>query len=210
MPNLANVLKSEIRRLARSEARSQALELKKSFLKEKQRNQALRKLVAEQQRELNALKKAVASGAPAPAEAAAEAPAIRWRKDTVAVLRKRHGLSQAALAKLVGVGLNTVWSWEKGRSAPRQKQLSAIAAIRDLDKAGLAERLTEVGLTAGRKKPGRKPGAAKKTAKKTAKRKTKAGNTRSGGKAGKTSPRPAKKAARKTKRSVKKSVRSSR
>ena len=200
MANLATVLKTEIRRLARSEARALTAELQKGFRRERQRVAALRKLVAEQEKELRALRKAVAAAGAAPSapEAPAGGPApIRWRKDTIAVLRKRHDLSQAALAKLLGVGLNTVWSWEKGRSNPRSKQLHGIAELRALDKKALAERLEAVGLSSGRKKPGRKPGAA-------------GGNTRKPAKAAKTSRKTTKKKAAKPKRKPKRTVRSKR
>jgi transcriptional regulator with XRE-family HTH domain len=170
MVNLASVLKAEIRRLARSEARAAVSEIKKSLVKEKQRSAQLRKQLAEQKKEIAALRRGAAAPARAAAPAAEEGGAnLRWRKDTIAVLRKKHDLSQAALAKLVGVGLNTVWSWEKGRTAPRRKQLEAIAAVRGMGKRELLARLQELGLEGGRQKPGRKPGS---TAKKAAKKKT--------------------------------------
>lgn len=199
MVNLASVLKSEIRRLARSEAKAFTSDLKKSFLRERQRVADLRKQVALQHKELAALRKSIAAGGGRPPAAASEpsgAP-IRWRKDTIAVLRKRHGLSQAALAKLLGVGLNTVWSWEKGRTNPRAKQLEGIAEIRGLDKTALAEKLDAIGLSSGRQKPGRKPGA-------------KGANTRKKAAAAKTPRKATKKKVVKSKRKVKKAVGSKR
>ena len=41
--------------------------------------------------------------------------------------RRGAGLSQAALASLVGVSDSTVWSWEAGRTKPGRERLAAIA-----------------------------------------------------------------------------------
>ncbi len=74
-------------------------------------------------------------------------------------IRKRHQLSQTALALMLGVGLNTVYLWEKGITQPRA---GARAKIRELSKSGdaeMAKRLRKIGLNEGMKKPGRKPGA---------------------------------------------------
>lgn len=99
---------------------------------------------------------------------------------TVTRLRNQHSLSQGALATLLGVGLNTVWLWEQGRTKPRAKQQEAMTELAGLSAAAMKRRLTKVGLKTGRNKPGRKKGStnavlAKKrsTAKKTAKKATK-------------------------------------
>jgi len=99
---------------------------------------------------------------------------------TVTRLRKQHSLSQGALATLLGVGLNTVWLWEQGRTKPRAKQQEAMAELAGLSEAAMKRRLAKVGLKTGRNKPGRKKGStnavlAKKrsTAKKTAEKATK-------------------------------------
>jgi DNA-binding XRE family transcriptional regulator len=77
-------------------------------------------------------------------------------------IRNRHQLSQTALALMLGVGLNTVYLWEKGITQPRA---GARAKIRELSKSGGAEmqkRLRKIGLKEGMKKPGRKPGSKSK------------------------------------------------
>ncbi|RMH01392.1 MAG: XRE family transcriptional regulator [Planctomycetota bacterium] len=177
MPNLASVLKTEIRRLARSEARALVAELRRSLQRERKLASALRKTVARQEREIADLRRQIARGAIAAVPPAVEpgeaGPRLRFRKETISAIRRRHGLSQASLAKLVGVGLNTVWSWEKGKSTPRRRQLAAIAELRSLGKKEMLERLASVGLESGRKKPGRKPGSAVAAGKKRVAKKKK-------------------------------------
>lgn len=191
MPNLASVLKSEIRRLARREAHILNAELRQIVKRERAKATGLRKQVVALEQSLKRLGRAKPAGASAQAPAD-DSPRLRWRKDTISVLRRRHDLSQQALAKLLGVGLNTVWSWEKGRSTPRRGQLVAIAALRSASKPELMERLSAVGLDSGRGKPGRKPGskrragakpgrkAGKKAGKKTAKKAARRTATRHG------------------------------
>lgn len=41
--------------------------------------------------------------------------------------RNKAGLSQMALAKLLGVSQQTIWSWEIGRTSPDPEMLRAIA-----------------------------------------------------------------------------------
>lgn len=102
-----------------------------------------------------------------------------FASSSVAKLRSKHNLSQGSLAKLLGVGLNTVWLWEQGRTRPRAKQLAGLEELAAMSSAGVKRRLTAVGLSTGRNKPGRKPGstkakAATRTGKKAKKAKKKA------------------------------------
>ena len=107
------------------------------------------------------------------------------RKDTVRATRRHHKLSQGAFAKLIGVGLNTVWLWGNGRTTPRPKQQAAVIELRALGSEELSSRLSGIGLSAERQKPGRKKGTPAKST-----------NVREKAKA----PKTAKKAAKKTSR----------
>jgi DNA-binding transcriptional regulator YiaG len=55
--------------------------------------------------------------------------------------RNKLGLSAADYGKLVGVSAQTVYSWESGRSKPRDQQLAALVAVRNLGKREASERL---------------------------------------------------------------------
>ena len=60
--------------------------------------------------------------------------------------RERVGLSAADYSKLVGVTAQTVYSWEQGKSKPRDEQLAALVAVRDL---GMREALKRLELLEG-------------------------------------------------------------
>jgi transcriptional regulator with XRE-family HTH domain len=51
-----------------------------------------------------------------------------WSPRRFARLRRRAGLSQADLARAVGVSATTISSWERGRNAPVSSRLLVIAA----------------------------------------------------------------------------------
>jgi DNA-binding transcriptional regulator YiaG len=58
-----------------------------------------------------------------------------------AALRARLGLSAKDFGRLVGVAGLTIYSWESGKSRPRQKQLAGLAAVRHLGKREAGKRL---------------------------------------------------------------------
>lgn len=81
----------------------------------------------------------------------------RWSSSVVKQLRKRHQLSQTALARMVGVGLNTVYLWEKGLTQPRAGVRARVLLLSKCSEAEIKAGLRKVGLKEGMKKPGRKP-----------------------------------------------------
>lgn len=99
----------------------------------------------------------------------ARGAAARWSPALIKRIRKSHNLSQTALALMVGVGLNTVYLWEKGLTKPRAAARTRVEALAKADAREVVQRLRKVGLKEGMKKPGRKPKSA--SAKKAPKRK---------------------------------------
>ena len=174
MASLANVLKNEIIRLARKEAKAATKDLSTALKAERNR-------VASMEKEIAALRGAMAnSSAPAtPTAAPTAAPVKQGRKFAgrrVSALRKKHKMAQSTLGKLVGVGTNTVWLWEKKGTTPQMAQQAKLNALSVLTGPEMKAALTAAGLDGARKKPGRKPGtkmAKKPAAKKTAKKATK-------------------------------------
>jgi DNA-binding transcriptional regulator YiaG len=90
----------------------------------------------------------------------ARGAAARWSPAFVKRIRKTHNLSQTALALMTGVGLNTVYLWEKGLTKPRAAARARVEQLAKADTREVAARLRKVGLTEGMKKPGRKPKSA--------------------------------------------------
>jgi len=173
MANIATLLKKEIQRQT-DKAVKQGLRSLTKQLREEQRR------VADLERQVSRLSKSVAKGiSTGSTSGVATASQQQWSSSKVTKLRKQHKLSQNALAKLLGVGLNTVWLWEQGRTSPRAKQQNGIIELTGLSSLQMRRRLTKVGLSEGRSKPGRKPGSknkpktvAKKTTRKVAKKTT--------------------------------------
>jgi len=144
MANLASLLNEQIRRLARREIRAQT--------------QKTRRLTAQHRRDLAALKRQVAALArtvaflerqerrrvaspPAPHEV----KGVRFSARSVKAQRARLGLSAKDFSRLVGVSALTVYSWESGKSRPRQKQLAGLAPVRRLGKREARKRLEMIG-----------------------------------------------------------------
>ena len=142
MPDVAAVLRQEIQRLARKEVRDQVIPLKKSVTE-------LRKKISDTQKEIGTLQKAVRTLEREAALRLTETPKpgpdtetkIRFSSKWVAADRKRLGLSAEDYGRLVGVSGQTIYSWERGTSRPREERLPAWAAVRGMGKRAARQRL---------------------------------------------------------------------
>lgn len=151
MPNIANVFKAEIARLARKELRGSTEGLKKAVA-------AQRSDIANLKRQVQALEavvKRLAKGADAaqgrtrsrgavePA-GTAEPAGLRFRAAGMAANRKRLGLSAADFGLLVGATGQSIYAWEAGKAKPRPQALAAIAALRGVGKREVEARLASL------------------------------------------------------------------
>ncbi len=142
MPNLATVLKQEITRLARKEAKTHVDPLGRA-------NAQYRRDIAELKRQLQAMKKRVdyldareRKRLKEPVSVStAEAP--RFSPAWLNAHRDKLGLAAADYAELVGVSPQTIYNWEHGRSKPKAKQLAALAAVRGIGKREALRRLEQ-------------------------------------------------------------------
>lgn len=145
MPNIAVVLKDEISRIARKEARAQTAEFKKASAQYRSHIAALRRRVEELERQLKRANKAAARQAETPAdEGDDQGPHRRFSAARLAAQRKKLGLSAADFATLIGVSGQSVYKWEHGEARPRARQLEAIAALRGVGKREAAARLEQL------------------------------------------------------------------
>jgi len=144
MPNIAQALNDQIRRLSRREITA--------------RTRSTRRLTAQYRRDIAALKRSVAAlqktvgflqrqesrrvGEP-PAPQKTEG--IRFRAGGVKAQRARLGLSAEDYGRLVGVSGQTVYHWELGKGRPRKAQLAKLAAVRELGKREALRRLELMG-----------------------------------------------------------------
>ena len=100
MPNIAAVLKEEIRRLAKKEIKAQVGTTKQAVAKYRSEIAKLKRSLSQQEREIKLLKKKQ-QGQPQAEEEPSES--IRFSARSVKAQRSRLGLSAADYGKLVGV-----------------------------------------------------------------------------------------------------------
>ena len=146
MPNIANVLREEILRLARKENRSQNATTKKLAAQHRRDIASLKRQVAGLQRTVNVLSKSASRSAPtAAASKAASNAKLRFVAKGLRSHRARLGLSAGEFGKLIGASASSVYAWETGRTAPRREQLAKIAAVRLMGKRAAARELKASG-----------------------------------------------------------------
>jgi DNA-binding transcriptional regulator YiaG len=148
--NIAQVLKLEISRISKHEAklltsttRSTAIQLKKTTADLKNRLATLEKSNKELIKQVEFLVTAI----PKPVQ---EAEVKGWISGKgVKYLRKKLGLTQEELGKLTGVSLGGVRAWERqaGMLKMRETTKKAIMAIRGIGKVEARKRLDELGET---------------------------------------------------------------
>jgi DNA-binding XRE family transcriptional regulator len=136
--NLATVLKDEIARLARKEAKAQIEPLRKA-------NAGYRRDIAALKREVAGLSRQLKSrGRPAQAAQPAESGdgrKLRFSAKGLKTHREKLGLSAAEYGQLAGVSAQSIYNWEAGKSTPRQAQVQSLAELRGLGKREAAKRL---------------------------------------------------------------------
>lgn len=147
MPNIAQVLKSEIARIARKEVRAHCTELQKSLAAARAEIKSLRQRLTSAEKQL----------ARQPVTAKPQAPAADQEQDAntgkpgrfsgkrLMSLRKKLGLSQADFGRLVGASSLSIYKWETGQVRPREKFLQAIDTVKTLPKAELQARIAQLG-----------------------------------------------------------------
>lgn len=145
MSNLATVFKEEISRLSRKEVRTETDNLKKSSAQYRSEIASLKRRLDVLEKQVTRLSKVIAS----PVEPKG-VPEIRTRSRFTAkgfkTLRLRLGLTAEVLAGLLDVSPATIYSWEVGKSKPRDAQMEKIIALRGMGKkdvAAILKRLNE-------------------------------------------------------------------
>jgi DNA-binding transcriptional regulator YiaG len=145
MPNIAQVLREEIQRLARKQVKDGLSPLKRDQLR-------LKKTVADLRRQMAALntanrellKKVAPVVAVKEAERATQKAAkLRPTAKSLVTLRGRLGLTQVQFGKLLGVSGPAVthWAGTEGRIRMRGTTLAALAAIQHIGKREALRRL---------------------------------------------------------------------
>ena len=144
MPNIANLLKSEIARVARKQVRAETQGLKQAIAPYRAQIADLKRRTRQLELQVNRLGRVAARTASAgPADAAGERN-LWFSAKGLAAQRKRLGLSAQAFGALIGASGQSVYKWEEGKTRPRAKHLPVIAALRSIGKKEAAARLEAI------------------------------------------------------------------
>ena len=143
MPNVAQVLREEITRLARKEVRTACDPLRKQL-------RTLRQAVKGQQETITKLDRALAKMATLSPDTSAslhtleeETTQARVTPASIRRHRNRLKLSQAQLGTLLDVSTNTIVRWEAGTSKPRVQYRGALLKMRGLGRRDVTKMLEE-------------------------------------------------------------------
>lgn len=154
MPSVAKVLKEQMVRIARGQVLPLTAKLRRS-------DAAIKRQVAELQRQLRLVERAVntarASGAVAAAPVTVEPDDDGWKPTGRGIrsMRGRLGLSQESLAKLLNITSQSVYLWERkgGRLRLRSSTFNGLSEIRSLRRREAQARLRAmIAAEAGAKK----------------------------------------------------------
>jgi DNA-binding transcriptional regulator YiaG len=130
MPNFANLLKLELRRVARKEARAETLTLKKAVAGYRSEIASLKRRSLELEKLIR--REARATAAPAAAATGDSSTKGRYSPKSLASQRKRLGLSANELGRLIGVSAQSIYNWEEGKARPQSRYLPAVFALKTL------------------------------------------------------------------------------
>src|SRR5579862_399619 len=131
MPNIATVLRDEIRRLAKKEIKNVTGSTKHAVVQHRRDLAMLKRLVQVQQREIRFLRAQESKRLNQPTTSEEPLKGTRFSARSVRAQRRRLGLSADDFAKLVGVSGLTIYNWEHGKGRPRKQRLGALFALRN-------------------------------------------------------------------------------
>jgi DNA-binding transcriptional regulator YiaG len=140
MPNIGTVLREEITRLSRKEARSQVEPTRQAVTRQRKEIAVLKRQVAQLERELASLARRIPSAPPA-AKSGSAGKRVRFTAKGLRAQRHRLGLSAADFGKLLGVSAQSIYNWEREEAHPRGAQLAKLVAMREIGKREAADRL---------------------------------------------------------------------
>ena len=145
MPTLPQVLNQEIRRLARSEARSVLKQTKRLVTEHRRTLAALKRKNKDQERKIAFLEARERERVAQPVALNGGTPKGRFSPRWLAAHRRKLNLSAQDYARLAGVSALSIYAWEKGKSKPRAKQVAVLSGLRSVKKREAVQRLELLG-----------------------------------------------------------------
>lgn len=141
MAKLESVIRESIARGARRQIRMAVTPLRREVVRLRRRVAELQGTVTTLRRSAAGWRRILEAAPPMPPVSEEEAKSARLSPRLIQSLRKRLGLSQTALARLVGVSAPAVAHWEAGNSIPTRQNRAAVVALRKVRKRDVKELL---------------------------------------------------------------------
>ncbi len=141
MPNIATVLREEIRRLARREAKSLVESTRKAAAQHRRDIAELKRTVAPLQKEVAFLRKTEAKRGGKLQARNGDLEGTRFSSKSVRAQRSRLGLSRKDFGQLLGVSPQSLYNWENDEARPRDEAIAALVAVRKMGKREAEKRL---------------------------------------------------------------------
>ncbi len=158
MAKLETVIKEAIARGARRQVRVVVTPLRREVVRLRKKVTNLHATVTTLRRSANGWKRHIEAAPAIPHVSEEDAKAARLSPRLITSLRRRLGLSQMALARLVGVSAAAVAHWVAGNSMPTGQNRMTLVALRRVGKREVKELLARrVKETASRVSRTRKP-----------------------------------------------------
>ena len=139
MANIMSVLKSEISRLARKEAKQVVAPVKKASANYRGLIAGLRKQIDALQGEVAALRRAAPKAEKVLASKTEPQGRFWITGKGVRAMRKKTGLTQEKFGKLVGVSVPTIVNWEKVEGKVEIRRKATMARLQELKGKGKRE-----------------------------------------------------------------------
>ncbi len=140
MANIASVLKAEISRIARKEARAEVESLKKANAQHRSAIASLRRELASLQKQL---KQAQRERTPRVTKEQTTDHQYRFSATRLAAHRAKLGVSAADYGRLIGMSGATVYLWEQGKARPRPEQVQQLGMLKEMSRKVILERLEQ-------------------------------------------------------------------
>lgn len=143
MPNVVQILKQEISRIARKEVKGIVKGIVPEILSLRKSNSNYKKRIAQLESKVGKLEKQLGSKEGIKLPKPEEVEHSRLGASNIVKLRKKLGITRAEMAKLIGASTNSIFLWENGKANPRAAAKAKIIALRTLGRRELKKLLGE-------------------------------------------------------------------
>ncbi|WP_457280996.1 helix-turn-helix domain-containing protein [Polaromonas sp. P5_D5] len=145
MANIAEILKTEMARLARKELRNELSQVRQALAQNRLDVAGLNRRVVVLEKQLAGALKAKAKFPTVPSIRESQSlGSLRFSSKGLVSLRRRLGVSAPQLAALLSVSAQSIYKWENGQTRPNVTQLQTIAALRKMGRKAVAIQLADI------------------------------------------------------------------